>query len=166
MKKIKIRIEESSGCASKPRDIAINVSKEQLDEDLIGEGVCEIDIHHDLYEQLQGAIDEDGETPCPECLYEMMVDASCGCSEMISEAEYKGRKVKLNKRMRGDVKKFKAFVKGCGKKKDTVKKINFGDKNMKIKKNIPGRRKSFRARHKCHTAKDKCTARYWSCKAW
>jgi len=91
MKKIKIRIEESSVCASKPRDIAINVSKEQLDEDLIGEGVCEIDIHHDLYEQLQGAIDEDGETPCPECLYEMMVDASCGCSEMISEAEYKGR---------------------------------------------------------------------------
>ena len=68
--------------------------------------------------------------------------------------------------MRGDVKKFKVFVKGCGKKKDTVKKINFGDKNMKIKKNIPGRRKSFRARHKCHTAKDKCTARHWSCKAW
>lgn len=154
--------------SSAARYIAGNVARDhgQLEEELIGEGVCDVDIHHDLYEQLQDAIDEDGSTPCPQCLYEMMVDASCGCSEMISEAKYKGRKVKLNKRMRGDVKKFKAFVKGCGKNKDTVKKINFGDKNMKIKKNIPGRRKSFRARHKCHTAKDKCTARYWSCKAW
>lgn len=125
-----------------------------------------IDGYYDLYESLQDAIDEDGNTPCPQCLYEMMVDAHCGCPDVLSEAEYKGRKVKLNKRMRGDVKKFKVFVKGCGKDKSRVKKINFGDKNMKIKKNIPGRRKSFRARHKCHTAKDKCTARYWSCKAW
>ena len=84
--------------------------------------------------------------------------------EIIEEAEYKGRKVKLNKRLPGDVKKFKVYVKGCG--KDSVTKINFGDKKMKIKKNIPARRKSFRARHKCKTAKDKCTARYWSCKAW
>ena len=125
-----------------------------------------VDGYFDLYESLQDAIDENGNTPCPQCLYEVMVDADCGCPNMISEAEYKGRKVKLNKRMKGDVKKFKAFVKGCGKDKNRVTKINFGDKNMKIKKNIPGRRKSFRARHKCHTAKDKCTARYWSCKAW
>lgn len=86
--------------------------------------------------------------------------------DIIEEAEYKGRKVKLNKRLPGDVKKSKVYVKGCGKDKSRVTKINFGDKKMKIKKNIPGRRKSFRARHKCHTAKDKCTARYWSCKAW
>ena len=125
-----------------------------------------VDGYFDLYEALQDAIDEDGNTPCPQCLYETMVDAYCGCPDMISEAEYKGRKVKLNKRLPGDVKKFKAFVKGCGKDKNRVTKINFGDKKMKIKKNIPGRRKSFRARHKCHTAKDKCTARYWSCKAW
>ena len=125
-----------------------------------------VDGYFDLYEALQDAIDEDGNTPCPQCLYETMVDADCGCPDMISEAEYKGRKVKLNKRLPGDVKKFKAFVKGCGKDKNRVTKINFGDKKMKIKKNIPGRRKSFRARHKCHTAKDKCTARYWSCKAW
>ena len=49
---------------------------------------------------------------------------------------------------------------------DSITKINFGDKNMKIKKSNPKRRKSFRARHKCKTANDKCTARYWSCKAW
>ncbi len=47
-----------------------------------------------------------------------------------------------------------------------VKLIRFGDPNMKIKKSNPERRKSFRARHKCDTAKDKLTARYWSCKAW
>ncbi len=125
-----------------------------------------VDGYFDLYEALQDAVDEDGNTPCPQCLYEAMVDADCGCPDMLSEAEYKGRKVKLNKRMKGDVKKSKVYVKGCGKDKSRVKKINFGDKKMKIKKNIPGRKKSFRARHKCHTAKDKCTARYWSCKAW
>ena len=125
-----------------------------------------IDEEFDLYEQLQDAVTEDGEHACPECLYELFYDSVCGCEDLISEAEYKGRKVKLNKRLPGDVKKFKAFVKGCGKDKKRVTKINFGDKNMKIKKSNPKRRKSFRARHKCKTAKDKCTARYWSCKAW
>ena len=48
----------------------------------------------------------------------------------------------------------------------TVKLVRFGDPNMKIKKDIPARRKSFRARHNCATAKDKFSARYWSCKAW
>ena len=154
--------------SSVARYIAGNIARDhgQLEENLIEEGICEVDVYHQLYEQLQDAVDEDGNSPCPQCLYEVMVDASCDCSQLVTEAKYKGRTVKLNKRMRGDVKKFKVFVKGCGKKKDTVKKINFGDKNMKIKKNIPGRRKSFRARHKCHTAKDKCTARYWSCRAW
>ena len=51
---------------------------------------------------------------------------------------------------------------------DQIKLIRFGDPNMTIKKNIPARRKSFRARHGCDTAKgkNKLTARYWSCKAW
>ena len=134
--------------------------KEELNEYAL------IDEEYDLYEQLQDAVTEDGDHACPECLYELFYDSMCGCEDLISEAEYKGRKVKLNKRLPGDVKKFKAFVKGCGKDKKRVTKINFGDKNMKIKKSNPKRRKSFRARHKCKTAKDKCTARYWSCKAW
>ena len=74
-------------------------------------------------------------------------------------AKYKGRTVKLNKVQRGDVKKFKVFVKDGAK----VKKVMFGDPNMRIKKSSPARRKSFRARHKCSTAKDKTTARYWPC---
>tara|TARA_R110000764_G_scaffold87732_1_gene168609 strand:+ start:5944 stop:6228 length:285 start_codon:yes stop_codon:yes gene_type:complete len=52
------------------------------------------------------------------------------------------------------------------KKGSEVKLVRFGDSSMKIKKNIPANRKSFRARHKCDTAKDKFSARYWSCKAW
>jgi len=80
------------------------------------------------------------------------------------EAEYHGRKVQLNKPHRGDVKKFAVFVKDP--KTGNVKKVNFGDPNMRIKKSNPKRRKSFRARHKCHTAKDKTTARYWSCRKW
>lgn len=81
-----------------------------------------------------------------------------------NEATYQGKKVPLNKPMKGDVKKSKVYVDPDG--DGTAKKVNFGDKNMTIKKNIPARRKSFRARHKCDTAKDKSTPRYWSCKAW
>tara|TARA_A100001515_G_scaffold22973_1_gene17664 strand:- start:6339 stop:6932 length:594 start_codon:yes stop_codon:yes gene_type:complete len=82
----------------------------------------------------------------------------------IKEAEYQGREVKLNKPMPGDVKKSKVFVKDPA--TGNVKKVNFGDKNMKIKKNIPARRKSFRARHNCDDPGPKTKPRYWSCKAW
>ena len=52
------------------------------------------------------------------------------------------------------------------KKGDQVKLIRFGDPNMTIKKSIPARRKSFRARHKCDQKKSKLSAGYWSCKKW
>jgi len=83
--------------------------------------------------------------------------------ENLQEAKYRGRKVKLNKPTRGDVKKFKVYVKNA---KGNVVKVNFGDKNMRIKKSNPKRRKSFRARHKCNTPGPKWKARYWSCKKW
>ena len=81
----------------------------------------------------------------------------------IGEAEYQGRKVQLGKPMRGDVKKFKVYVKNA---KGNVVKVNFGDPNMRIRKSNPARRRSFRARHRCHTAKDRTSARYWSCRKW
>lgn len=81
----------------------------------------------------------------------------------VFEAEYQGRKVKLNKPMRGDVKKFKVYVKN---EKGNVIKVNFGDPNMRIKKSNPARRKSFRARHNCDNPGPKTKARYWSCRAW
>ena len=79
-------------------------------------------------------------------------------------AKYRGRTVKLNKVQRGDVKKFKVFVRN--RRTGRVQKVNFGQKGMSIGRNDPARRKSFRARHNCDTATDKFTARYWSCKAW
>ena len=85
-------------------------------------------------------------------------------------AKYKGRKVRLNKPTRirkgqpsYGKKKSQVFVKNS---KGNVIRVTFGDPNMRIKKSSPARRKSFRARHRCATAKDRTTARYWSCKAW
>ena len=83
--------------------------------------------------------------------------------DVLEEAEYQGRKVTLNKPMKGDVKKSKVYVKNA---KGNVVKVNFGDKKMKIKKSNPKRRKSFRARHNCDNPGPKWKARYWSCKAW
>ena len=81
----------------------------------------------------------------------------------IQEAEYQGRKVPLGKPMQGDVAKSKVYVK---KPNGKVVKVNFGDKNMTIKKNNPARRKSFRARHNCDNPGPRWKARYWSCRAW
>jgi hypothetical protein len=83
--------------------------------------------------------------------------------EVEEESEYQGRKVTLNKPSAGDVKKSKVYVKN---EKGNVVKVNFGDPNMTIKKSIPARRKSFRARHNCENPGPKWMARYWSCKAW
>ncbi len=111
-------------------------------------------------------------TICEACGLLMMKDIREGTlGESLTEAEYKGRKVTLNKPTRGDVKKFKVYVKNP---KGNVIKVNFGhggtsakkagQKTMRIRKNNPKARKSFRARHKCHQKKDKTTAGYWSCK--
>lgn len=71
---------------------------------------------------------------------------------------------KLNKPMRGDVKKFKVFVKNP--KTGKVVKVNFGDKKMEIKRDNPKARKNFRARHGCDNPGPKTKAKYWSCKMW
>lgn len=128
---------------------------------------------YNLYDALQTAVDENGETPCPECLYEVLSEASCGCPDLIPEAKYRGRTVKLNKPTRGDVKKFKVYVKNA---KGNVVKVNFGhggssakkkgEKTMRIRKSDPERRRSFRKRHKCKNPGPKWKARYWSCRKW
>ena len=83
--------------------------------------------------------------------------------EVVDEAEYQGRKVKLGKPMAGDVKKFKVYVKNP---KGNVVKVNFGQKGVKIKKDNPNRRRSFRARHNCDNPGPRHKARYWSCRKW
>ena len=90
--------------------------------------------------------------------------------DVIDEAEYQGRKVKLGKPMQGDVKKFKVYVKNP---KGNVVKVNFGHggssvkgKSMRIRKNNPAARRSFRARHNCDNPGPRHKARYWSCRKW
>ena len=90
--------------------------------------------------------------------------------DLITEAEYQGRKVKLGKIMQGDIKKFKVYVKND---KGKVVKVNFGfggksahGKRMVIKKNNPERRKSFRARHNCDNPGPRWKPRYWACRSW
>ena len=114
-------------------------------------------------------------TMCNRCAADLLKDIQAGkLNNTIAEAEYRGRKVKLNKVMRGDVKKFKVYVKDP--KTGNVKKVNFGhggtsakkagQKTMRIKKSNPARRKSFRARHNCDNPGPKTKARYWSCRMW
>ena len=118
---------------------------------------------------------------CTECLIETIREAySTDNPEYIevvegglNEAEYQGRKVQLGKPMRGDIKKFKVYVKNA---QGNVVKVNFGhggtsakkagQKTMRIKKSNPARRKSFRARHHCESPGPRWKARYWSCRAW
>lgn len=116
---------------------------------------------------------------CPQCLIEQIIksrDESEYITLMspgINEAEYQGRTVKLGKPMRGDVKKFKVYVRNA---QGNVVKVNFGhggtsakragQKTMRIRKNNPARRRSFRARHHCESPGPRWKARYWSCRAW
>jgi len=80
-------------------------------------------------------------------------------------AKYQGRTVTLNKIMRSDrpSKKSMVYVK---KPDGKIKKVHFGDPNMTIKKNIPERRRSFRARHNCDNPGPRWKPRYWACKTW
>lgn len=167
LKKIVIQLKKASKMHKGQAEKIDGILKEE-------DHICEVDVYRELHEALQDAITEDNESACPECLYEVMVDASCECSELLSEAEYRGRKVKLNKPMRGDVKKFKVYVKDP--KTGRVKKVNFGhggssarkkgEKTMRIRKSNPKARRNFRKRHNCKTPGPKTKARYWSCRKW
>lgn len=127
------------------------IIKESVQEHLIFES----ELGHDT------SILEDGTPVCETCLYEAM---TCGCPDTLEEAKYQGRSVQLGKPMQGDVKKFKVYVRDPS--TGNIKKVNFGDPNMKIKKSNPKRRKSFRARHNCDNPGPRTKARYWSCRKW
>ena len=131
--------------------------------------------------QQKGMKDKNGKM-VPNCVkevyeiyYETSLGESCGYTievdkdDDLNEAEYQGRKVKLGKPMQGDAKKFKVYVKNP---KGNVVKVNFGQGGgakggtMRIRKDNPKARKSFRARHNCDNPGPRTKARYWSCKAW
>jgi len=131
--------------------------------------------------QQKGMKDKNGKM-VPNCVkevyeiyYETSLGESCGYTieldrdDNLREAEYQGRKVKLNKIMQGDSKKFKVYVKND---KGNVVKVNFGQGGdakggtMRIRKSNPKARKAFRARHNCDNPGPKYKARYWSCRKW
>ena len=97
-----------------------------------------------------------------------LLEAIQSVAHKLQEAEYQGKTVALGKvrRTPGGPGKFAVYVKNG---KGNVVKVNFGDPNLEIKRDDPNRRKNFRARHNCDSdprAKDKTTAKYWSCKFW
>lgn len=82
--------------------------------------------------------------------------------DVLTEAKHHGKNVKLNSPFRtpGGPKKFAVYVKTP---KGTIKKVTFGDPNLRVRNANKGAAKSFRARHKCDQKKDRTTAGYWSC---
>jgi len=82
--------------------------------------------------------------------------------EILDEAEYRGRNVKLGYPKRGGSKKFYVYVKNP---KGNVIRVEFGIPGMKAKVSDPERRRSFAARHQCHKKKDRTKPGYWACRA-
>jgi hypothetical protein len=145
-----------------PCDIVINESGQMLNVDMLekldegyrvtfsNEDGCEI-IEHFTEDTTMGFVD----------ISEDYEQNEYGDKIEIFEDDKK--KVKLNKIMRGDVKKYKVYVKND---KGNVVKVNFGDPNMEIKRDDPERRKNFRARHNCDNPGPRWKARYWACRTW
>ena len=151
----------------KKKEESIQVGDELMIETAEGEGIV-VPVLHVVGENILVGWDNLAE--------EIIVEEEKQLAELrklagIDEAEYQGRTVKLNKPTRGDVKKFKVYVKDP--KTGNVKKVNFGHggtsakrKTMRIRKSNPKARKSFRARHNCDNPGPKTKARYWSCRKW
>lgn len=130
------------------------LDEEDLDEETPDEGVIETIVREGVMLAQLGVLDQ----------FELDHDAIN--EAILVEAKYHGREVRLGKPMKGDVKKYKVYVKDP--KTGNVKKVNFGDPNMEIRRDNPKARKSFRARHGCGTprASNRTKAAFWSCRLW
>ncbi len=96
---------------------------------------------------------------------EVYLDAPIEIEEdLVMEAKHRGKNVTLNRPVRtpGGPKKYAVYVKSKG---GTIKKVTFGDPNMRSRASSKARRKSFAARHRCSQKKDRTTAGYWSCRS-
>lgn len=90
------------------------------------------------------------------------LDAPIEIEEPLTEMKHRGKNVRLNSPFRtpGGPKKFAVYVKTPG---GNVKKVTFGDPNLRVRNANKARAKSFRARHKCDQKKDRTKAGYWAC---
>jgi len=96
---------------------------------------------------------------------EVYLDAPIEVEEdLLMEAKHRGRNVTLNRPVRtpGGPKKYAVYVKS---KSGKIKKVTFGDPNLRVRGLSAARRKSFAARHRCSQKKDRTTAGYWSCRS-
>jgi hypothetical protein len=136
--------------------------------------VCEVrDLHNEgklkISKEDQWLIETDlgkmvqlsnGEIVSLDCPYLMTEE------ELLNEAEYQGKKVKVGYPMRnsGGGKKYKVYVKNPS--TGNIKKISFGDVHggLTAKVSNPEARRSFAARHKCKDKKDRTKAGYWACR--
>jgi len=118
------------------------------------------EVHDELFAQNCSWDDE-----WDEFVWEIEVKEIYDEDNKLIASEYQGRKVTLNKPFRtpDGPKKFAVYVKN---ESGNVVIVRFGDPNMTIKKNIPERRKSFRARHNCDNPGPRWKSRYWACKSW
>ena len=138
-----------SGTGNKPKMTRFDEERVSKLTDLILEEINSLKHTSILYEDEFGSVEET----------EFIAD------DILNEAEYQGRKVQLGKPFLtpDGPKKRSVYVKND---KGNVVKVNFGDPNMRIKKNIPSRRKSFRARHHCENPGPRWKPRYWACRTW
>jgi hypothetical protein len=145
-----------------PCDLIINESGEVFDIDYIEEkdGKYIVEMTNENLEEITEVFEANTVMGFLENLEESAFNEY---GDKIEIYEEDGKKVKLNKIMRGDVKKYKVYVKND---KGNVVKVNFGDPNMEIKRDDPARRKNFRARHNCDNPGPRWKARYWACKTW
>ena len=144
---------KSSGTWGKAdKDLAKQVRGEGLEED----GPC-----WDTHKQV--GMKKKGGKMVPNCVPKNEDAELNEWGEVTEKAEYNGRPVDLNNPTKGDVKKYKVYVKN---EKGNVVKVEFGDPKMEIKRDDPKNRANFRARHNCDNPGPKYKARYWSCKFW
>ena len=86
-------------------------------------------------------------------------------NQEVLEEKKKAKKKKtppLGKPKRGGPKAYYVYVRDPKTKR--IKKVTFGSGGLRAKINNPKARKAFAARHRCSQAKDRTTARYWSCR--
>jgi hypothetical protein len=117
----------------------------------------------DLNKKDQWIVESDlGKSVILESGEKVWLDAPIEVGETLTEAKHRGKNVKLNSPFRtpGGPKKFAVYVKSPG---GNIKKVTFGDPNLRVRNASKARAKSFRARHKCDQKKDRTTAGYWAC---
>jgi hypothetical protein len=93
---------------------------------------------------------------------EVLLDVPFYLWDDIDEAEYRGRKVDLNKPFRtpGGPRKFAVYTKN---ESGNIVKVGFGQPGMRVNNDDPAKARSFRKRMRCDNPGPRWKAKWWSC---